>query len=67
MMKYSIFAFFKIFKCQKIKILYLMIQNNIEPSAIRITLNGEEQYGLEKIEDTFGNPPKNYCNFVIVI
>jgi hypothetical protein len=28
-------------------------------------LNGEEQHGSEKVEDTFGNPPKNYYNFVI--
>ncbi|CAI2179518.1 11074_t:CDS:2 [Funneliformis geosporum] len=37
--------------------------NFYEASAVRIILNGEEeQYESEKIENTFGNPPKNYYN-----
>ncbi|CAI2182603.1 12390_t:CDS:2 [Funneliformis geosporum] len=36
------------------------LKNNKKASAVRIMLNGEEQYGSEMIEDTFENPPKNY-------
>ncbi|CAI2186021.1 3460_t:CDS:2 [Funneliformis geosporum] len=40
------------------KAIFDNLKNNKEASAIRIMLNGEEQYRLEKIENTFGNPPK---------
>ena len=47
------------------KVIFDNLKNNKKASTIRIMLNGEEQYGSENIEDTFGNPSKNYYNFVI--
>ncbi|RGB24451.1 hypothetical protein C1646_726123 [Rhizophagus diaphanus] len=47
------------------KAIFDNLKSNKEASAVRIMLNGEEQHGSENIEDTFGNPPKNYYNFVI--
>ncbi|CAI2198179.1 17816_t:CDS:2, partial [Funneliformis geosporum] len=47
------------------KAIFDNLKNNKEASAVRIMLNGEEQYGSEKIEDTFGNSHINYYNFVI--
>jgi hypothetical protein len=40
-------------------------KNHKEPSFVRITINGEKLYKSVKIEDTFGNLPDNYYNFVI--